>query len=250
MSWIPGISYISNWLTDSKTNSSFVPPSNDSEDQSSSSSVLKPSTFGNFLNTIDPSGFERAAEAIKNINLSPHASKVLDITLQQELTKQNEAALQKDQLRLTLLREKSQLLDKEQEDRRQNMQNQLEHQKYIEEHRDQLERKRYSDQLAQQKHMINEKLKLEEESISRQEQARKNTIDYENSVRMESSLNKIKTKMSARGEVERKNQDLILNQIRLKEEERRKTILKSIIEVHFISLIFTSISSSTIRTFD
>ena len=54
------------------------------------------------------------------------------------------------------------------------------------------------------------------------------TIEYEMQLRSKAEQEKVKAKMKARAEFERENHDLIMEQIRVKAAEKRKTILESI----------------------
>jgi ATPase family AAA domain-containing protein 3A/B len=54
------------------------------------------------------------------------------------------------------------------------------------------------------------------------------TIEHEAALRHKHELQKIEAETRARGQIERENKDINLEQIRLKAEERRKTILESI----------------------
>ena len=54
------------------------------------------------------------------------------------------------------------------------------------------------------------------------------TVEHEAELREKSEMSRVKAEMRARGEMERDNRDIILEQIRLKAVERRKTILESI----------------------
>ena len=232
MSWIPGISAISDWFTTESKDAST--PTKSKLNDAIKEPVVSPQnpvSHTNSLASIDPTGFERAAIAIKEINKSPHASKILQVTTEQEKTRRKELELQQEQLRLALMHEKSQLFQKDQEAKKESKLQEIEHQQKLSQYRDQLERQRYSDQLIQQQQLHSEILKSQEESSLRQETLRKSTLDYDNNLKLNSDLNKIKAEAFAKGEVERKNQDLTLDQIKLREEENRKTILQSIGEV-------------------
>ena len=230
MSWIPGISSISNWLSNPIPSSPIDPAENlnQSADPNLSNSYFSHSKS---LQTIDPTGFERAAKAIKEINQSPHASKVLDLTFQQEKSRQRELDIHHEQLRLNILHEKSTLFEKDQEAKARAIIHEAEQKQKLLHYQDQLERQRAKDNIVDQKRVNLENLRAQEESILKQESARRATIEYESKLKFNSDLDKIRAEMIARGDVERNNQDLNLEQIRLTETERRKTLLQSINEV-------------------
>lgn len=54
------------------------------------------------------------------------------------------------------------------------------------------------------------------------------TIEHEMNLRSKAEQEKVRAKMKARGELERENHDIIMEQIRVKAAENRKTILESI----------------------
>ena len=54
------------------------------------------------------------------------------------------------------------------------------------------------------------------------------TIEHEAELRHKNEMAKVEAEANARGKVERENRDINLEQIRLKAQERRKTILESI----------------------
>lgn len=54
------------------------------------------------------------------------------------------------------------------------------------------------------------------------------TIEYEMQLRSKVEQEKVKAKMKAKAEFERENHDLIMEQIRVKAAENRKTVLESI----------------------
>jgi len=95
-------------------------------------------------------------------------------------------------------------------------------------YQDQLSRKRSEDQLIQQHRMNEENLRKQEESVAKQEALRKSTLEYEMDLRHKSDMKKIEAEMTARAKMERENQDLTLEQIRVRAAEKRDTVLNSI----------------------
>lgn len=123
-------------------------------------------------------------------------------------------------------------------------------------YQDQLARKRYDDQLAQQQRMNDESLRRygikilpqlktfficfecsllkcfvcfrQEESVAKQEAMRKATIEHEMDLRHKNEMKKVEAELRAKAKVDRENRDLTLEQIRLKAEENRVTVLESI----------------------
>ncbi|CAH1995784.1 unnamed protein product [Acanthoscelides obtectus] len=95
-------------------------------------------------------------------------------------------------------------------------------------YQDQLARKRYDDQLAQQQRMNEENLRRQEESVAKQEAMRKATIEHEMDLRHKNEMKRVEAETKAKAKADRENRDLILEQIRLKAEQNRITVLESI----------------------
>ena len=94
--------------------------------------------------------------------------------------------------------------------------------------KDQLARRRYEDQLVQQQRMQEENLKKQEESVAKQEAMRKATLEHEMEMRAKADMKRIEAETIARAKVERENQDLNLEKIRLQAKEHRNTVLEGI----------------------
>jgi ATPase family AAA domain-containing protein 3A/B len=68
----------------------------------------------------------------------------------------------------------------------------------------------------QQQRNNEENLRRQEESVAKQEAMKKQTLEYEMDLRNKSDMKRIEAEMRAKGKVDRENQDLYLEQIRLK----------------------------------
>merc|ERR1719145_447710 len=95
-------------------------------------------------------------------------------------------------------------------------------------YQDQLARQRYEDQLMQNSRSQEENLRKQEESVAKQEAMRKATLEHEMEMRSKADTERIKAETIARAKVERENQDLYLEQIRLKAKEHRNTVMEGI----------------------
>ena len=71
-------------------------------------------------------------------------------------------------------------------------------------------------------------LKKQEESVAKQEAMRKSTLEHEMELRAKADTKRIEAEMVARAKVERENQDLTLEQIRLRAKEHRTTVMEGI----------------------
>ena len=115
--------------------------------------------------------------------------------------------------------------------------------------KDQLARRRYEDQLVQQQRMQEENLRKQEESVAKQEAMRKvryfklmleklgdkykvldfqGTLEHEMELRAKADMKRIESEMTAKAKIERENQDLYLEQIRLRAKENRSTVMEGI----------------------
>lgn len=114
------------------------------------------------------------------------------------------------------------------EQRRKTMEEEAKMNKYNAEYQDKLARQRYEDQLIQQRRSQEENLKKQEESVAKQEAMRKQTLEHEMELRAKADMKRIEAETVARAKVERENQDLYLEQIRLKAKENRSTVMEGI----------------------
>ena len=76
--------------------------------------------------------------------------------------------------------------------------------------------------------MNEENLKKQEDSVAKQEAMRKATLEHEMEVRAKADAKRIEAETVARAKVERENQDLNLEKIRLQAQESRTTWLEGI----------------------
>merc|ERR1719234_1722760 len=95
-------------------------------------------------------------------------------------------------------------------------------------YQDQLARRRYEDQLVQNQRTQEEILRKQEDSVAKQEAMRKATLEHEMEMRAKADTKRIEAEMVAKAKVERENQDLTLEQIRLRAKEHRNTVMEGI----------------------
>merc|ERR1719422_2915933 len=86
----------------------------------------------------------------------------------------------------------------------------------------------YEDQLVQNQRTQEEILKKQEDSVAKQEAMRKATLEHEMELRAKADTKRIEAEMVAKAKVERENQDLTLEQIRLRAKEHRTTVMEGI----------------------
>jgi ATPase family AAA domain-containing protein 3A/B len=93
---------------------------------------------------------------------------------------------------------------------------------------DQLARKRMQDQAAEQARLQDEERRRQEESVRKQEELRQRSVEYAEKVRHEYEMKKLQAELKGKAQIERENREIYLEQIKLKSEEQRKTVLESI----------------------
>lgn len=176
----------------------------------------------------DPTGLERAAKAVRELDSSPHAKEALQLAKMQETTehlkqqeniKQYEAAVKQYEIERVRV---------EQEEKRKTLANETKAAQERAQYQDRLARKRYDDQLQQQQHMQEANLRKQEESVKKQEEERRATIKYEAQLRHDNEMKRLQAEMKERAHMDRENHDLNLEKIRVKAAEDRATVLESV----------------------
>lgn len=176
----------------------------------------------------DSAALERAAQAARELEKSKNAKEALELSKMQEQTKQIEAQSKTKEMEAHIEQMKLQAIKVQEKERRKTMSKEAELHQQKAQYQDQLARRRYDDQLSQQARLQEENLRKQEESVAKQEQMRKATLEHEFELRRKNEQARIEAEMKARGQMERENIDLIKEQIRLKAQEKRETVLESI----------------------
>merc|ERR1739848_349263 len=114
------------------------------------------------------------------------------------------------------------------EQRRKTLEEEAKNSRYNAEYQDKLARQRYDDQLIQQRRSQEENLRTQEESVAKQEAMRRKTLEQEMEMRAQADMKRIEAETTAKAKIERENQDLYLEQIRLKAKESRSTTMEGI----------------------
>ncbi|XP_076754743.1 ATPase family AAA domain containing bor [Xylocopa sonorina] len=176
----------------------------------------------------DSSALERAAAAAKELEKSTHAKEALELSKLQETTKQMERQAEAKKYEATIEQMKGEQKRIEGEERRKVLQEETKQHQMRAQYQDQLARKRYDDQLIQQQRMNDENLRRQEESVAKQEAMRKATIEHEMELRHRNEMKKLEAEVKAKAKIDRENQDLNIEKIRVKASEKRVTVLESI----------------------
>ncbi|CAK9796885.1 ATPase family AAA domain-containing protein 3-B [Anthophora plagiata] len=176
----------------------------------------------------DSTALERAASAARELEKSVHAKEALELSKMQENTKQMEKQAEMKKYEASIEQMKAEQKRIEGEERRKSIQEETKQHQTRAQYQDQLVRKRYDDQLLQQQRMNDENLKRQEESVAKQEAMRKATIEHEMNLRHKNEMKKLEAKIKAQAKIDRENQDLNLERIRVEASEKRVTVLESI----------------------
>nr|CAD7441603.1 unnamed protein product [Timema bartmani] len=201
-----------------------VPPSSGGGDDDRSSAEKRAMDAYRF----DSTALERAAQAAKDLEKSKHAKEALELSKLQEVTRQQEYVAKVREYEAHIEQNKLEHRRVEGEEKRKTMQEETKQHQMRAQYQDQLARKRYDDQLLQQQRINDENLRRQEESVAKQESMRKATIEHEMDLRHKNDMKKLEAELRAKAKVDRENQDLTLEQIRLKAAENRVTVLESI----------------------
>ena len=159
---------------------------------------------------------------------SKFAREALELSRNQEETKQKEQMVKIKEYELHVEQMKIEGKKVEGDERRKNLHEEAKISKNNSEYQDKLARQRYEDQLVQQRRSQEENLRKQEESVAKQEAMRKSTLEHEMELRAKADMKRVEAETAARAKIERENQDLYLEQIRLKAKENRSTVMEGI----------------------
>lgn len=152
----------------------------------------------------------------------------MELSKLQEVTRQNEYLAKVREYEAHIEGSKVDQKKVDHEERRKTLIEETKQQQQRAQYQDQLSRKRYEDQLVQQQRSQDENLRKQEESVLKQEAMRRQTIEHEMELREKNKMKLLEAELRAKAKVDRENRDLNLEQIRLKAQENRVTVLESI----------------------
>ncbi|XP_046370572.2 ATPase family AAA domain-containing protein 3-like [Haliotis rufescens] len=176
----------------------------------------------------DSAALERAAKAAKDLETSKFSKEALELTKQQEITTQFEHQKKIKEYEGQLEQMKLEQIRVAQDEKRKTLAEETKQHQQRAQYQDQLARKRYEEQLAQQARTQEETLRRQEESVQKQEEMRKATLEYEADLRYKNEMKRIEAELRGKAKIDRENQDIIRDQIKLKAQEQRQTVLESI----------------------
>lgn len=146
----------------------------------------------------------------------------------QEVTRQQEYLVKVKEYESAMEQSKVDQKRIDHEERRKTLAEETKQQAQRAQYQDQLARKRYEDQLVQQQRANDDNLRKQEDSVAKQEAMRRSTVEHEMQLREKNKLKLLEAEMRAKAKVDRENRDLTLEQIRLKAQESRVTVLEGI----------------------
>lgn len=165
---------------------------------------------------------------IRYVSLAEHAREALDLSKMQESTRQQELMAKAKEYEAHIETAKVEQKRVDYEERRKLLAEETKHQQQRAQYQDQLARKRYEEQLVQQQRVQEENLRKQEESVAKQEAMRRATIEHEIEMKEKNKLKLLEAELRAKAKVDRENRDINLEQIRLKAQEHRETVLEGI----------------------
>ncbi|KAK9844676.1 hypothetical protein WJX74_005413 [Apatococcus lobatus] len=123
----------------------------------------------------DPEALERGAKALREIQKSPHAKKVFELSKQQEVTKQQESKTQEAQYQAQAAQWNTEQERVRWQEQRKSMQEDAKMKAELAQYQDQLARKRSGDEHEKNRERNAELVRMQEQSTARQEQQRAQT---------------------------------------------------------------------------
>jgi ATPase family AAA domain-containing protein 3A/B len=114
----------------------------------------------------------------------------------------------------------------ENEEKRRTLQTESNIQKEKSRYDDQLAKERIEYRLRRERDVQDENLRQQEESIKKQEAMKRATLEYEHQLKLNSDRERFLQKANMKAELERRNFDLVEKKLRLKEAERRVTVIQ------------------------
>eukprot|EP00877_Chromochloris_zofingiensis_P015243 jgi/Chrzof1/9973/Cz04g22140.t1 len=187
----------------------------------------------------DPEALERGAKALREINASPHAKQVIELSRQQEITKQQDGKQKEAELRAQAAQ-----LAKEQEsvrweEQRRTMQEEAQRQAELARYNDELARQRMSKEHDLQRQRNAELVRMQEEAAARKEserlrieqqiQAERRAADqYAADLQKQVERNRALAEAEGRIKENRENEDVNRRAALLKYQEETKKAIESI----------------------
>jgi len=201
-----------------------------------SSTALGSSTV---RDVFDPEALERGARALREIQKSPHAKSVIELSKQQEITRQQDAlkSIKEAEVQISQKQNENEKIRYEQQ--RLLLQEQAKVQAKLAEYEDQMSRKRMDAEHEKKRQRQVELLKMQDDSNRRKEQERLRNLQQIETERRRSAeflsgleakvqKEKVLAKFHAKAIEHRENADLYRDEIHVKLEHYHKTTMESL----------------------
>lgn len=197
----------------------------------------------------DPDALERGAKALREINSSPHAKQVIDLTRQQEVTKQSENKAKEAEFRAQAAAQAKEQERIRWEEQRRTMQEESQRQAQLAQYNDELARKRQQAEHELQRQRNGELVALQEQAAARKEaerlrieqqiQAERRAAD-QHAAELQKDVERAKKLAEAEGRIKenRENEDVNRRAALLKYQEETRKAIES------INAIFTHLGSA------
>ncbi|KRY42709.1 ATPase family AAA domain-containing protein 3 [Trichinella spiralis] len=188
----------------------------------------KPPDKSRMAYSFDSAALERAAKAARELERSKNAKEALELARLQEQTRQMELQQRIKEFEASAEKSKVEQRRVSEEEKRRTLSEESKQFKLKAEYQDQLARKRFADEQALRRREQEEALRRQEESVQKQESMRRRTIEEELKLKHQYDVQRVEQEARARALVERENREIYLEQLRVRERERRTTVLEAI----------------------
>ncbi|KAA6424075.1 MAG: ATPase family AAA domain-containing 3-B-like [Trebouxia sp. A1-2] len=199
----------------------------------------------------DPEALERGAKALREINKSPYAKKVFELTREQERTKQAEASKDEAQYKVYAEQQRKETEKARWEEQRKTMQQDAQAKAQLAQYEDELARKRGESEHQKNRERNRELVTLQEQSVRNQEAEkrriqeqiegeRRATEKYKANLEKEVEREKALAEAEGRIKENRENEDVNRRAMQLRLEEERKKLVEA------INTTFTNLGSGTL----
>ncbi|KAL3143353.1 hypothetical protein ABBQ38_002187 [Trebouxia sp. C0009 RCD-2024] len=187
----------------------------------------------------DPEALERGAKALREINKSPYAKKVFELTREQERTKQAEASKEQAQYQVYAEQQRRETEKVRWEEQRKSMQQDAQTKAQLAQYEDELARKRNEAEHHKYRERNQELVAMQEESNRNQqsekrriqeqiEGERRATEKYKANLEKEVEREKALAEAEGRIRENRQNEDVNRRAMQLRLEEERKKLVEAI----------------------
>ena len=176
----------------------------------------------------DPTGFERAAKALKDIDSSPNSDVAMEIIKSQDETNKLEHTRAIEEAKARQLMADSERIRVQQEEQRKTMEQEHYQQKKIAQYQDNLTRKRTEDERAATSYMREQERQKNEASALKLEAEKRATLAQELDTRAKASKDRALAEAEGRIVQERRNHDLKMKELKAVGEQKMETMLESI----------------------